>query len=94
MQERLLRLQEVEAMIGFRKVRFTTSFKGKIPESVKIGKSNRWAGSEVSAWIRTEDSDGNRELVQFRAPLAATSDDNLNSERERLNKASRNPYIS
>ena len=52
MQERLLRLREVEAMTGFKKSSIYNFIQaGKFPNPVKIGKSNRWAGSEVSAWI-------------------------------------------
>ena len=52
MQERLLRLTQVEDMTGFKKsYLYREKNAGRFPEPVKIGTTSRWKESEVKAWI-------------------------------------------
>ncbi|WP_082150928.1 AlpA family transcriptional regulator [Chromobacterium sp. LK1] len=52
MQDRFLRLEEVERMVGFH---YSTIYrriqKGEFPAPIKIGTSSRWRLLDVSAWM-------------------------------------------
>ena len=52
MQEKLISLPEVEAVIGFKKSHIYSLLKqGQFPAPVAIGTNRRWKHSDVQNWI-------------------------------------------
>ena len=50
--EKLLRLEEVQEMIGFKKSMIYKMMETKnFPKPLKVGKASRWRESEVQSWI-------------------------------------------
>ena len=51
--ERLLTLRDVEHFTGFRKSSLYSLIADKrFPPPIKIGRSSRWASSEISDWVQ------------------------------------------
>ncbi len=51
-QERLLKLTEVENLVGFKKTWIYSEVnKGRFPAPIAVARSSRWRLSEVNAWI-------------------------------------------
>jgi len=53
MEEKLLRLPEVEEIVGFKKSTIYQYIReGKFPRQVKIGTSSRWKLSDIKKWMK------------------------------------------
>ena len=54
-QERLINLDEVESITGFKSSYIYSKIqKGLFPQPVKIGTASRWKFSEIQAWIHAQ----------------------------------------
>ncbi|GJL73966.1 AlpA family transcriptional regulator [Nitrosomonas sp.] len=57
--ERLITLNEVEAITGFKSSFIYSEIKkGNFPKSVKINSSSRWVKSQVDSWVRQKINGG------------------------------------
>ena len=51
--EKLLPLRQLESVVGFRKSKIYQLIEsGEFPPPIKIGRSSRWASSEISDWVQ------------------------------------------
>ena len=51
--EKLLPLNQLKSVVGFRKSKIYQLIEsGEFPPPIKIGRSSRWASSEVSDWVQ------------------------------------------
>ena len=58
-QERLINLDEVESIIGFKSSYIYSKIqKGLFPQPVKIGAASRWRESQVLAWVHAQIENG------------------------------------
>lgn len=54
-QPRLLKMKEVEDMIGFKKDFIFCRLKtGEFPQPIKFGRINRWRLSDIENWLRQQ----------------------------------------
>jgi len=55
MEEKLLTINELANIVGFRKSTIYKFIKkGKFPKQIKIGKSSRWKLSDIQNWIKNQ----------------------------------------
>ncbi|MBX9916896.1 MAG: AlpA family phage regulatory protein [Nitrosomonas sp.] len=58
-QERLINLDEVESITGFKSSYIYSKIqKGLFPQPVKIGTTSRWRESQVLAWVHAQIESG------------------------------------
>ncbi len=54
-QPKLLKMKEVEDMIGFKKDFIFRRLKtGEFPQPIKFGRLNRWRLSDIENWLRQQ----------------------------------------